>query len=238
MYVGCRGCEGRAVFGSRAFPGVSVQHRAEQARLVEIAGDGLLQVLHDIGAGVGDMLAELSLLPSCLEHGAHDVEHPVGRSRSIRARGEVVEHRSLHPSRPREGTLSRKHLSFPSQSVYSLAFGLLAVIVFKPSRGFLLLLAMIRLPLPASRHRDADDPGDAARRPAGVFIGKVGVVCDRTGVGMAQQRPHGVERRIDTRPCPSYSSNPNPHDKGPYVGPSVEYKSPHTAQGSSPRRGE
>ena len=71
-----------------AIPGVPVQHRAKPRKLVlvEIASDGLLRIDRDVGAGVGDVFADLTPLPRGLEHGAQDVERPVGRAGPLRAR--------------------------------------------------------------------------------------------------------------------------------------------------------
>ena len=52
----------------RAIPDPPVEHRAESRELVfvEIAGDGLLRVLGDVGAGVGNVLAEFAPFPRLL----------------------------------------------------------------------------------------------------------------------------------------------------------------------------
>ena len=57
IYVGSRGCEGRGVFGSRAFPGVSVQH-SHQASGFPIALDHLVPRCHFVGVDQGQWFVD------------------------------------------------------------------------------------------------------------------------------------------------------------------------------------
>ena len=59
---------------------------AFELRAIEVSGDWPARVPDDVGASVGDMLADLSPLPGGGEHGARDLEGAVGRAGPVRAR--------------------------------------------------------------------------------------------------------------------------------------------------------
>ena len=64
---------------------VPVEHAAEalEFRAIEIADDGTPWVLHDVGAGVRDVLGDLAPLARGRQHGAQDLERAVGRARLV-----------------------------------------------------------------------------------------------------------------------------------------------------------
>ena len=59
---------------------------AFELRAIEVSGDWPARVPDDVGASVGDMLADLAPLPGGGEHGARDLEGAVGRAGPVRAR--------------------------------------------------------------------------------------------------------------------------------------------------------